>query len=58
MAEKCFCHLNGYKVKDADARQMQIALQTQLNELTEYVRTLEERIAMLESIVTALNTEV
>lgn len=20
MAEKCFCHLNGYKVKDADAR--------------------------------------
>lgn len=22
MAEKCFCHLNGYKVKDADARKM------------------------------------
>lgn len=31
MAEKCFCHLNGYKVKDVDAREMTTALQTQLD---------------------------
>lgn len=36
MADKCFCHLNGYKVKDADARQ-------EINELRQDFGSLNER---------------
>jgi hypothetical protein len=37
--EKCFCHLNGYKVKDADARKL----------LQEQAETLEEQAGKIEN---------
>lgn len=42
MSEKCFCHLNGYKVKDADARAEIKNLKAQATELLNKITQLEE----------------
>ena len=44
--EKCFCHLNGYKVKDADARKNIDDLNTSLNTLESETNT---KLSTLES---------
>ena len=53
--EKCFCHLNGFKVKDADAR----ALIEELNELyiklQTYVNTLEAKINVSDKEILEIN---
>lgn len=41
MSEKCFCHLNGYKVKDADARASVSALEQRATQLESKVTSLE-----------------
>lgn len=47
-AEKCFCHLNGYKVKDADARAELEAQKLVIAGLSEGATDHEERITELE----------
>ena len=47
--EKCFCHLNGYKVKDADARRL-------LDEQSGKIETIETSISTIETNVDTLNT--
>ena len=49
--EKCFCHLNGYKVKDADARK-------QIENLALQVTTNGANIGELESDLATLNNRV
>ena len=52
--DRCFCHLNGYKVKDADARKSIEDLQNNKVE----VSALEEITTQIEAEVTALDTKV
>lgn len=57
MADKCFCHLNGYKVKDADAHKkiehFQSNLETMASAHEQFMQaivTLRDRVTALESI--------
>lgn len=44
MTEKCFCHLNGYKVKDADARAQLSAHDVAIKGLSEGITELSEKV--------------
>lgn len=50
MNEKCFCHLNGYAVKDATARKSIEGLNNNYSALLKTVEDLESRVADMESI--------
>ena len=45
--DKCFCHLNGYAVKDATARQAIAEMQETINTLQETITALEATVAEL-----------
>ncbi len=47
--DKCFCHLNGYAVKDATARQQIAALTEQIAALTQLVTALAEKYEVVEN---------
>ena len=48
-AEQCFCHLNGYKVKDADARELIENIEGDLLEFDERLYDIEGRITTIEN---------
>lgn len=44
MSEKCFCHLNGYKVKDSEARKQLSAHDVVIKGLSEGITELSEKL--------------
>lgn len=52
--DKCFCHLNGYAVKDATARQQIAAMQETITAQNQTIAELQETITALEAAVAEL----
>lgn len=55
--EKCFCHLNGFKVKDTDARKVIDEHNVKIAEIDEKVKTNTAHYASLEIDITTLQNE-
>lgn len=65
MEEKCFCHFNGYKVKDADARSRIEVLENKTTQLENYktqheteYNDLNNKATNLETNLTSANNEI
>lgn len=57
MSEKCFCHLNGYKVKDADARAQLYAHDVAIKGLSEGMNELDVAITESSTRISSLENE-
>lgn len=58
MAEKCFCHFNGFRVKDSVARQQIVELNNQLSTINANILTLSNTINTMNTFMNALAGDV